>query len=132
MHKVRSRRIEDTDVPGVIDLLTRGFERHPRRFWERVLGRLGDRPSPADLPRYGCVLERDGTLIGALLQIFSDVRTGDTIKTRCNLSSWYVDPKSRPYAPLLVSQALRYENVTYLNISPAPHTRAIAEAQGYS
>ena len=40
MHKVRSRRIEDTDVPGVVDLLTRGFERHPRGFWERVLGGL--------------------------------------------------------------------------------------------
>ena len=87
MHKVRSRRIEDTDVQGVVDLLTRGFERRPRWFWERALGRLGNRASPANLPRYGCVLERDGTLIGALLQIFADVRTGSTVKTRCNVSS---------------------------------------------
>jgi exodeoxyribonuclease VII small subunit len=133
LRRVRSRRIEESDVSNVVDLLTRGFdERHPRRFWERVLGRLGNRASPAHFPRYGYVLERDGALIGALLQIFSTVPTGRTFKTRCNVSSWYVDPAARPFAPLLVSQALRHEDVTYLNISAAPHTRAIAEAQGYA
>jgi hypothetical protein len=51
--------------------------------------------------------------------------------TRCNLSSWYVDPAFRAYAPMLVSQALRHKNVTYLNVSSAPHTRPIIEAQGF-
>jgi hypothetical protein len=31
-----------------------------------------------------------------------------------------------------VSQALRHKDVTYLNVSPAPHTRPIIEAQGFS
>ena len=50
---------------------------------------------------------------------------------RCNLSSWYVEPSFRAYAPLLVSQALRHKHVTYLNVSPAPHTLPIIEAQGF-
>ena len=33
---------------------------------------------------------------------------------------------------MLVSQALRDKTVTYVNISPAPHTRPIIEAQGFS
>jgi hypothetical protein len=36
------------------------------------------------------------------------------------------------YAPLLVSQALRHKDVTYLNVSSAPHTRPIIEAQGFA
>jgi hypothetical protein len=32
---------------------------------------------------------------------------------------------------MLVSQALRHKNVTYLNVSSAPHTRPIIEAQGF-
>ena len=55
---------------------------------------------------------------------------GSTI--RCNVSSWYVEPAFRTYATLLVSQALRHKNVTYLNVSAAPHTWPIIEAQGFS
>ena len=44
----------------------------------------------------------------------------------------YVDPAFRSYAALLVSQALKHKNVTYLNISAAPHTRRIADVHGYT
>lgn len=131
--RVRARRIEDSDLPGVVDLLTRGFgARRPRQFWDRTMGLLASRTAPANMPRYGCVLEHDGTLVGAILQIFSTIHAKDSCITRCNVSSWYVEPQARLYAPLLVAQALRHDNVTYMNISAAPHTRAIAEAQGYT
>jgi hypothetical protein len=55
---------------------------------------------------------------------------GDAV--RCNVSSWYVDPRFRSYGALLVSHALKHKDVTYLNISPAEHTRQIALAHGYS
>jgi hypothetical protein len=42
-----------------------------------------------------------------------------------------VEPAFRGYAPFLVSQAAKQKGVTYLNISSAPHTRRIVEAQGY-
>ena len=50
---------------------------------------------------------------------------------RCNVSSWFVDPAYRMHAAPLVSAALRFKNVTYLNVSPAPNTWPILEAQGY-
>src|SRR5262249_49851818 len=63
------------------------------------------------------------------LLIFATTPGGDTL--RANVSSWYVEPAFRGYAPLLVSQALKLKQVTYLNISAARHTWPILEAQGY-
>jgi len=130
--KVRSRQIEEADIDGVADLLTRGFRVRSCGYWRGALGRLGSHPTPAGLPKFGYLLESDGVPVGVLLLIFSSIPTRDGVTTRCNVSSWYVDPAFRSQAPLLVSQALKRENVTYVNISPAVHTRPIVEAQGFS
>jgi hypothetical protein len=134
--KVRCRQIEDGDADRVVTLLTRGFAaRRPRRFWEHVVACLATRAAPPDAPRYGYLLESDGAAVGALLQICStlpaDGAGARETATRCNVSSWYVEPAFRSYAPFLVSQAVKRKSVTYLNISSAPHTRPIVEAQGY-
>jgi hypothetical protein len=134
--KIRCRRIEDADAGNIVSLLTRGFAaRRPRRFWEHVVASLAARTTPAGVPRYGYLLESDGAAVGAILQIYSTQRTGGIgvaeAMTRCNVSSWYVEPAFRSYAPFLVSQAVKQKGVTYLNISSAPHTRPIVEAQGY-
>jgi hypothetical protein len=133
---IRCRRIEDADADNIVSLLSRGFaSRRPRRFWEHVIASLAARATPADAPRYGYLLESNGTAVGAILQIYSMQRAGGSgtpaATTRCNVSSWYVEPAFRSYAPFLVSQAVKQKGVTYLNISSAPHTRPIVEAQGY-
>jgi hypothetical protein len=134
--KVRCRRIEDADADSIVSLLTRGFaSRRPRRFWEHVIASLAARATPADVPRYGYLLESNGAAVGAILQIYSTQHAGGAgtpaATTRCNVSSWYVEPAFRSYAPFLVAQAVKQKGVTYLNISSAPHTRPIVEAQGY-
>lgn len=132
--RLRCRRIEESDVAGIVDLLTRGFgPRRTRGFWEDVLERLRNRSLPAGLPRYGYLLESEDRPVGAILQIFSPARGhgSEAAATRCNMSSWYVDPDFRSYAPLLVSQALKHKHVTYLNITSVPHTRPIVQAQGF-
>jgi hypothetical protein len=129
---IRCRQITKEDHPAVATLLTRGFPARDRRFWENALAQLGSRQPPPGLPQYGFLLQSGEVVIGALLLICSTVRTADGVTTRCNLSSWYAEPAFRAYSPLLVSHALRHKNVTYVNISPAPHTRPIIEAQGFS
>jgi hypothetical protein len=130
--QIRTRPIETADVPDVVNLLARGFERARKRaFWDRTLSRLAAHSVPAGFPQYGQLLEANGKIVGALLQIYSQPPVADELRIRCNVSSWYVDPDFRGYAALLVSHALRHKNVTYLNISPAPHTRQIALAHGY-
>jgi hypothetical protein len=130
--KVRSRQINDSDVDGVADLLTRGFRVRSRDYWQRALAKLGSHPTPAGLPRYGYLLESGGVPVGVILLIFSSIPANDAATTRCNVSSWYVEPEFRSHAGLLVSQAIKHRNVTYVNISPAMHTRPIVEAQGFA
>jgi hypothetical protein len=128
--KIRCRQIADGDLDGLADLLKRGFgSRRSLAFWRRALACLQTRPVPADMPRYGYLLENDGVPVGAILLIFSVTPGDETI--RANVSSWYVDPAFRSYAQLLVSQALKLKTVTYLNVSAAPHTWPIVQAQGY-
>jgi hypothetical protein len=130
---IRSRQIADTDVPQVVDLLTRGFGAdRSREFWKNVFACLSKRSVPVGFPRFGFIIESDGKPVGVLIMIFSTMREGNTIKTRCNVSSWYVEPEFRSYAPMLVSQALKYKQTTVFNVSAALHTRPMAEIQGYT
>jgi len=129
---LRCRQIGEADFAAVAALFARGFPARNRRFWLRAFARLARRQSPPGLPQYGYLLECDGVAVGAILLICTTMRMGETTTTRCNLSSWYVEPDFRAYASLLVSQALRHKDVTYLNVSPAPHTEPIIEAQGFA
>jgi hypothetical protein len=129
---IRCRQIGEADIPAVAKLLKRGFPNRSRNFWLRALGRLSGHEPPSGLPKYGYLLETSGAPVGAILLIFSAMHDGGRITTRCNLSSWYVEPAFRAYATLLVSQALQHKEITYLNVSAAPHTWPIIEAQGFS
>ena len=132
MPGIRCRQIGEADVSAVVTLLTRGFPARSRQFWLHALEQLTRREPPPGLPKYGYLLESDGVPVGAILAICATMRTGDESVTRCNLSSWYVEPDFRAYAALLISQALKHKNVTYLNVSAAPHTWPIIEAQGFA
>jgi hypothetical protein len=130
--RVRSREISDHDLTVVADLLLRGFGRRTRSYWSRALDRLTCHNHAIGTPKYGYLMEFDSVAVGVILLISSMVPKGNGWTTRCNVSSWYVEPGFRSQAPLLVTYALRSKEVTYLNISPALHTLPILEAQGFS
>jgi hypothetical protein len=131
LSKVRSRQINDADIDAVVDLLTRGFRLRTRDYWQRALEKLSTHRTPAEMPKFGYLLESDGGVVGVILLIFSSIPGEDASRMRCNVSSWYVEPAFRSHASLLISQAIKFKNVTYVNISPALHTRPIVEAQGF-
>jgi hypothetical protein len=125
--RVRCREIEAGD-----DAFARDFRVRTRQEFVRdALKRLTDHATPAGFPKYGYLLEADNIAVGVLLLIYSSVPIDGEPKIRCCVSSWYVEPEFRGYAPMLVSRALKHKHVTYFNISPAPHTLPILEAQGY-
>jgi len=126
---LRRRQIEESDIEAIAALLARGFPTRNRQFWLGAFAQLRRHATPPSLPKYGYLLESG---VRAVLLICSLVRAGEKDAPRCNLSSWYVDPAFRAYAPMLVSQALRHKDVTYVNVSPARHTWPIIEAQGFS
>jgi hypothetical protein len=57
---------------------------------------------------------------------------GGTPRTRCYLSSWYVEPAFRGWATILAKRALSFKGVTYLNVTPTEDVREILRAQGYA
>src|SRR3569623_851186 len=65
------------------------------------------------------------------MEIYTTRKDGEETAIHCNLSSWYVEPAYRNYAPLLTKIAQRHKHVTYLNISPAVWTWPIIETQGF-
>jgi hypothetical protein len=130
--KIRCRQIEDSDIPAVVDLLKRGFPGRSGRYWQRGFARQADRTLPREFPRYGYLLESDGRPVGVILLLFTSIDIGGRRETRCNVSSWYVEPDFRSHASLLIWFALKHKNVTYVNISPARHTWSTIEAQGFT
>ena len=131
MSDIRCRQIEESDIDAVAALLTRGFSSRGNEFWRHALDQLTRRDPPEGLPKYGYLLETAGAPVGVILLICAAMPANGTFAPRCNLSSWYVEPAFRAYAPMLVSQALRHKEVTYTNVSAAPHTWPIIEAQGF-
>ena len=130
--RILCREISDADINNVADFLPRGFPRSTRQYWLKGLAHLTKHPTPAGAPKYGYVLESDGRLAGIILLITTSIPTGNTSTTRCNISSWFVEPAFRGYSQFLISRAIRRPDVTYLNVSPAKHTLRTIEAQGFS
>lgn len=126
--RVRCRPIVADDIASLVPLLSRGFPNRSPECWSRALQTLAMREAPEAYPRFGYLLEQDRTPVGVILTIFSRCAEGGV---RCNISSWYSEPSIRGFASLLIAAALRDRSVTYINISPAPHTWPVIEAQGF-
>jgi hypothetical protein len=130
--RLRCREISAADIDAVADLLTRGFVGRSREYWMQGLRRQAARDVPNGYPRFGYLLDNDGRAVGVLLLLYTSRVNGSEPTIQCNLSSWYVDPAFRNYAPLLTKIAQRNKEVTYLNISPATWTWPIIETQGFN
>jgi hypothetical protein len=129
---IRCREISAADMDAVAELLTRGFAGRSRDYWMQGLRRQAAREVPNGYPRFGFMLHQDGVPVGVLLLLYSSRITAAEPTIQCNLSSWYVEPAFRNYAPLLTKIAQKNKEVTYLNISPATWTWPIIEAQGFT
>ncbi len=129
--RVRCRQIGEADIEAVVGLLLQGFAGRTRRYWLNGFERQAKRVLPADVPRYGFMLESDAVPVGVILLFYASFESRGESRIRCNLSSWYVDPEFRSHASLLIFFALKHKHVTYFNISPDPQTWATIEAQGF-
>ena len=125
------RPIADGDREGVVACLRRGFPDRPERYWARALERMARRSPIDDYPRYGHALFAEGVVVGVLLQIFSRRDSASGARIICNLSSWCVDQEHRGHSAMLHLTSVKRREVTYVNISPAIHTRKAIEAFGF-
>jgi hypothetical protein len=129
---IRCREITAADIDAVADLLTRGFDGRSRDYWALGLSRQATRDVPDGYPRFGYMLDHEGAPVGVLLLLYTSRSIDGETTIHCNLSSWYVDPAYRYYAPMLTKIAQRNNEVTYTNISAATWTWPIIEMQGFN
>jgi hypothetical protein len=130
--KLKVREIRPADLNAVARLLNKGFSFRSINYWLRGLNRHAGRPRPANYPEFGYCLDNGGVPVGVILLLFSEARAGAETIVRCNVSSWYVEPAFRAFSSMMVKLAIKDKNVTYFNITPAPHTWSTVEAQGFS
>src|ERR1700683_798571 len=129
---VDCRLIADDIMDQVVDCLERGFPERSRTYWVDALDCMSKRAPIKDYPRYGYALVAKSRIVGVILMLFSRREGGKAEgDIRCNLSSWCVDKEYRSCALSLHMLAVKYKEVTYLNVSPAVHTRATIEALGF-
>ena len=128
--RLRCREIAEADLPAVAELLAKSFTTRDNQLLR--LRRLAQCTPPAGMPQFGYLLEHDDRPVGAILTLYSSISVGGSAVTRCNLSSWHVEPEYRGYGALLTSQALKQKNVTYVNVTARPSTWPIVSAQGFS
>jgi hypothetical protein len=124
------RLIADNDIEQVVDCLERGFPERSRAYWTDGISRMSQRETIGDFPRYGYCLRTSERIVGVVLLIYSR-RGAQGGAIQCNLSSWCVDEEYRTHALALHMMAVKRKETTYLNISPAAHTRATMEALGF-
>lgn len=128
--RLRCREIGEADLDAVVALLRRGFPDRPEIYWRRGLARHAARAPSANHPRYGFALTAGDDVVGVLLTLHTRADYAEMDAVRCNVSSWYVDERYRGYAAVLDKVAQRDPTVTYINVTPAPHTFDLQEARG--
>jgi hypothetical protein len=128
---IRRREIWPGDLDHIVNLLASGFRSRKRSFWERALARLSQHRAPPGYPKYGYLLECNGTPVGVTLTVYSTIVVAGRTRVRCSMSSWYVQPAFRVYASQLTSRIFQQKEITFVNITPDPTTYPVLEAMGY-
>jgi hypothetical protein len=128
---IRRREIVPDDIDRIVRLLTDGFQERTRSFWERALALISAHPTPPGYPKYGYLLECNGTPVGVTLMIYSTIVVDGRPRIRCSMSSWYVKAEFRTFAAQISSSVFRQKEVTFFNVTPGRHTLRVLEARGY-
>ena len=128
---LRVREITPADFDRVAELLGKGIG-YSNQYFLDLLQRIAEHPTPAGFPKYGRVLEADGSIVGAIILIFSTVWSDGIFSVRCHVTGWCVEPPYRCYAAVFFAKDFRHDNVTYINISAKSDTLPIIETQGFT
>jgi hypothetical protein len=129
--KIRTREITEADIDAMSEFLGQGIG-YPAKAYLQIFNILKDHDTPEGFPKFGYLLEANGSIAGGIILIFSSTPGDDGQAIRCHVTGWYVDPTYRSFASMFSQRALKHKNVTYMNLSARPATRPIIEAQGFT
>lgn len=128
---MKIRLIGKDDCEEVIALLCEGFPRRDRAYWARAFHHLDQRPEVSGFPKYGYLIEDQGSVQGVLLILTADLGMGFAGGLRSNMSSWYVREPWRKYATFMLRAGMKAQGGCYTDLSPAPQVVQINAALGF-
>lgn len=117
-----------------LDLLIEGFPERSRAHWERALANLqrygGNAEAGAPL---GYLYFERRSLAGIMLTpAYLRRRADGSPQKIVNLSSWYVRPKQRWRAGLMLKSIIADRDVVYTDLTPTPKVRQMLPALGFA
>ena len=127
--RIRSLTLADQD--GAVACLTRNFPARSAEYWRAGWRRMERRDVPDGQERFGHCLYVNGAVKGVVLSFFASRGDAGAKRVVANVSSWCVDFALRRHAVRLAIVATSGEGVSFVNISPAPHTIKSMRAQGF-
>jgi len=117
MPKVNARPATAEDKENIVKLLE-GFYPGIPNHWRKLFAPRSWKIE-GDFP--GFLLEDEEKVVGFLGTIFYEYESPTGIQKICNLTTWYVDPNYRRYAMALFAGVMKIPNISWTNLSPAPH-----------
>lgn len=125
---LKIRTIDKDDLSLASELLSKGFPRRDRYFWESGLRKLQAYSSKQQHP-IGQFLIAANKPVGVLLTIpGTNPLTGGKV---VNLSSWYIEEKYRWYAPKMLMDATADAHTTFTDFTPSPEVVALNKKLGF-
>jgi hypothetical protein len=91
---------------------------------------ISDHHQRQDLGPIGQLLMKGDDAVGVLLTIRS--RLLETGRTVVNLSSWYVEPSSRWFAPRMLQMATSSDEDIFTDLTPSPEACRLNERLGFT
>jgi len=128
---LRVREITPADFDRVAELLGEGIGFSNQYFLD-LLQRMTQHSTPAGFPKYGRLLESDGSIVGAIILIFSTIWSDGIPSIRCQVTGWCVEPAYRCYAAVFFGRDLKHNGVTYINTSAKSDTLRVIQTQGFT
>jgi hypothetical protein len=126
---LKTVEIGSGNLDQAIQLLDKGFPVHGAAFWRSMLARVKQMHKRQSIQSLGDLLLHGDKPVGVLLKI--QHRSPIVPKPIINLSSWYVEPDFRWYAPHMLLKATADKNSIYTDLSPSPEVYSINERIGF-
>lgn len=126
-NRITIRKASLNDEEGVVNLLENfypGVPNHWRKIFTPRNWVVED-----DFP--GFVIVDQQKIVGFLGTLFSEHETPKGKVKICNLTTWYVEPEYRQHGLTLFLKVMKTPNVSWTNLTAAPHTYEWLSRSGF-
>lgn len=126
---MRTAPIDSGNREQAIALLAKGFPGSTQAFWASALERIHKLHAAHDAGAPGELLMKGERPVGVLLKIASNNENG--ARRTVNLSSWYVEPECRWFAPRMLQKVISDDTAIYTDFTASPETFKLNERLGF-